>query len=889
MLAYVSVFAISVGLSVLLLPQAFVSTAIALVVGAIFFCILQDKTATSPAAASSESVSPLPVNAHVGRTNETAVMSPLLPRAPPRDHVDTSPPAMVLQDDQIQLAKEQLSDSHIASTNTPSTLAAAASPRSDISADSDCLHEHALLSIYPPHSQTSAGNWLQCTVAFSCQAYWKLDHHAASPPPALDDSPAALQHPPAPQSTTELQFSAPQNTDVPIAPCSSHADAATSTASEWSRALHDISAAVPPHISVLESFVSSEVQAGYVEQISPDCAAAAAAGAINALLSIPADSPQTQSQHAALKAYASMFQTAKDAAVARFTKALSKEANAEAILEHVLLLSRTFCTAWSALSAAALRKQLLHALQPHEQQQGAARDCAAFSQKLTCATPWSDLVVAGLKTIVKADAAIAKLMAERPSTAPISNKKLSLCVRGAAAAAGFAVQASTFFSKNPCSSSRYLVSPADSEETMQEQWESLRLAVMQPNTVLLFHLRNHYALIAGYRTLRLPCGAVLQQLLCSRKGQRPKHWIDWRCSWMEGDVPRWSVRDTLLKWIGYKIIMVKRARAGFVDKDTASIAAVADAFASWRAENGAAAEFRGVDGDNLENVPCDSEAVSEEEDAGDGAHGNKDEQGSGLHLKKPQAFRGLKAQVGRSAAAAACSEILENDAQSGGGGIDAAASIISFATTGEMLAGECIISAADQAASASVGSPTADLRDFDCVGAESFDAQGESEVLVAYAAEADAAAQAQDAPASASQDSSVQGVAEQEATVGDEVLASGKASVEPAVADAASPLPSFPLAQTSDCSSVAAQECSCAGIEPIGLVEPVRAGLSVSVTSKGLAAGVGKPACSASSGRVKFGVANIVSVFEVDLVCGLCLALLLRIAWFSFISRICAR
>jgi len=62
---------------------------------------------------------------------------------------------------------------------------------------------------------------------------------------------------------------------------------------------------------------------------------------------------------------------------------------------------------------------------------------------------------------------------------------------------------------------------------------------------------------------------------------------------------------------------------------------------------------------------------------------------------------------------------------------------------------------------------------------ESFDAQGESEVLVADAAEADAAAEAQDAPASP------QAAEHHEATVGDEMHASGQASFGTAVADAA--------------------------------------------------------------------------------------------------------
>jgi hypothetical protein len=344
-------------------------------------------------------------------------------------------------------------------------------------------------------------------------------------------------------------------------------------------------------VVVVESFVSCDVQCGYIEQISPDCAAAAAAGAVNALLAVPADSPATQSQHAALQAYAAMFQQSKQAAVGKISKALAREADAEAAIEHLLLLSAANSCEWRSLSSASLRKQLVAAAADSAHAPAKAWDKASFAHKLSCCSPWSDMIITCMKTIVKADAAIAKLTADRASTSAIGNIKLSLCTRAAAAAAGLSVQASTLFSKKPCSFSRHVMLSDDSEAIMQEQWEVLKKAVEQPDSVLLFHLRNHYALIAGHRTLLLPCGQVLQQILCSRKGQRPKHWIDFRCSWMEGDVPRWSVRDTLLKWVGYKIIMMKRARAGFVDKDATSISAIAGVFSTWRARHGSRAEY----------------------------------------------------------------------------------------------------------------------------------------------------------------------------------------------------------------------------------------------------------------------------------------------------------
>lgn len=70
--------------------------------------------------------------------------------------------------------------------------------------------------------------------------------------------------------------------------------------------------------------------------------------------------------------------------------------------------------------------------------------------------------------------------------------------------------------------------------------------------MLLFHLKNHYALIFALREwVEEASGRVVRQLLTARKGQRPVAWVDFS-----------EARDTMLMWEGYKIMAVSsRVRA----------------------------------------------------------------------------------------------------------------------------------------------------------------------------------------------------------------------------------------------------------------------------------------------------------------------------------------
>ncbi len=69
---------------------------------------------------------------------------------------------------------------------------------------------------------------------------------------------------------------------------------------------------------------------------------------------------------------------------------------------------------------------------------------------------------------------------------------------------------------------------------------------MHSNEVLLFHLKNHYALIFAAREwVDDRSGQCVRQVLTARKGQRPSAWVDFS-----------EVREVMLGWDGYKIIAI---------------------------------------------------------------------------------------------------------------------------------------------------------------------------------------------------------------------------------------------------------------------------------------------------------------------------------------------
>mmetsp|Transcript_22813 Transcript_22813/g.56274 ORF Transcript_22813/g.56274 Transcript_22813/m.56274 type:complete len:246 (+) Transcript_22813:188-925(+) len=91
-----------------------------------------------------------------------------------------------------------------------------------------------------------------------------------------------------------------------------------------------------------------------------------------------------------------------------------------------------------------------------------------------------------------------------------------------------------------------LTSKGDQAAAAEKEWETLRTLLAREDTVLIFHLKNHYALIYALREQSARTGTMRREMLTARKGQRPTEWISWD-----------EARQTMLGWTGYGIMAVQ--------------------------------------------------------------------------------------------------------------------------------------------------------------------------------------------------------------------------------------------------------------------------------------------------------------------------------------------
>lgn len=205
-----------------------------------------------------------------------------------------------------------------------------------------------------------------------------------------------------------------------------------------------------------------------------------------------------------------------------------------------------------------------------------------FRQGVPKVWNWQGDLISILKTL----SGIEKMKSPRPSTAAVGNLVLMQCVSKLLefSSLGTGIESRLFMGKKLTSKQKvdFPLSRKDSADSVQSQWDGLRSALSRPDTALIFHLTNHFAVIFALREwVKSPkpidattdntttsCAAanssasasinyggvnddpipvLVRQIFTARRGQRPSAWIDFE-----------EVREIMLGWGGYKIIAVKR-------------------------------------------------------------------------------------------------------------------------------------------------------------------------------------------------------------------------------------------------------------------------------------------------------------------------------------------
>jgi hypothetical protein len=91
------------------------------------------------------------------------------------------------------------------------------------------------------------------------------------------------------------------------------------------------------------------------------------------------------------------------------------------------------------------------------------------------------------------------------------------------------------------------ISKGDDDVAKERQWALIRSSFMRQGTALIFHLKNHYALVFALREWRSSGGSEwVREILTSRRGQRPSAWVNFE-----------ELRELFLKWEGYKMIELR--------------------------------------------------------------------------------------------------------------------------------------------------------------------------------------------------------------------------------------------------------------------------------------------------------------------------------------------
>eukprot|EP00929_Paragymnodinium_shiwhaense_P063082 TRINITY_DN31537_c0_g2_i1.p1 TRINITY_DN31537_c0_g2~~TRINITY_DN31537_c0_g2_i1.p1 ORF type:complete len:551 (+),score=164.50 TRINITY_DN31537_c0_g2_i1:79-1653(+) len=146
-----------------------------------------------------------------------------------------------------------------------------------------------------------------------------------------------------------------------------------------------------------------------------------------------------------------------------------------------------------------------------------------------------------------------RLRAEKPHTGEIGSWGLKQAAEDLSAKRGCdMITVHTLLGRKSNLKVEVQLEKGDNAAAVERQWSVLKSAFGKPNSVLLFHLTNHYALIFAWREWHEESEEtdepkIRRQILTARKGQKPTAWMDWE-----------EARSIILGWSGYHILQLQR-------------------------------------------------------------------------------------------------------------------------------------------------------------------------------------------------------------------------------------------------------------------------------------------------------------------------------------------
>jgi len=145
--------------------------------------------------------------------------------------------------------------------------------------------------------------------------------------------------------------------------------------------------------------------------------------------------------------------------------------------------------------------------------------------------------------------ALHKLTKDRPSTGPVGTDRLMAAIKHVGEKEGVAMQVWRLAGGAGSKRHQLQFSDKDMPDTVERQWKSLLGLIGKRDTCIMYHLENHYSLIYGAREWTVDAGyaglRTVRQLLLARPGQRP-------CAWVDFD----TARTTMMRWAGYCMVGV---------------------------------------------------------------------------------------------------------------------------------------------------------------------------------------------------------------------------------------------------------------------------------------------------------------------------------------------